>query len=377
MTHDPEVLRGSAAGRVNLLGEHTDYNLGLVLPTAIPQRTEVSLIRRDDRRVIASSATVDHGTPHEYELGSEQPGRGWLDYVQGVTQLLAARGFSLGGFTLDIDSQIPTGSGLSSSAALLIALFRVLQKAFALPISDLDRARFAQQVENDFVGAPVGILDPLACSMCAQGEALYIDTRTLTTESLALPAAIELVVIHSGISHTLAAAATHGADYRTRRAECEYVAAQLGASSLRELEELDEERLEDRVRAMSEPLRMRQACRMRHVFTENARVRAAVEILRRGAQDEADLRELGDLFARSHRSQRDDYEVSLPQIDRLVEIGADDRDIVPGAARLTGGGFGGSVVMLARRGTARAAAQRIVARYERETAQKATILVPQ
>jgi galactokinase len=373
-TDDLEALHGFATGRVNLLGEHTDYNLGLVLPTAIPQRTEVRVVRRLKRRVWASSANLEPAgaAPHEYELGHEQPGRGWLDYVQGVTQLLRARGFSLGGFTLHIDSQIPTGSGLSSSAALLVALLRALRQAFALPLSDFELARLAQQVENEFVGAPVGILDPLACSLCTPGTALYIDTRSLTTESLALPDALELVVIHSGISHTLAAAAAFGADYRTRRAECERAAAQLGVSSLRELEDQAPERLAALVLSLPAPLDRR----VRHVLSENARVRAAVDILRRAAQEEAELRTLGELFAGSHRSQRDDYEVSLPEIDRLVELGAADRDIVPGAARLTGGGFGGSVVMLARRGTARAAAQRIVARYAHDTAQKASILVP-
>lgn len=364
-----EVLRGVACGRVNLLGEHTDYNEGLVLPTAIPQRTEVALQLRSDRRVIAASSHIDNGAPQQYELGHERRGRGWLDYVQGVTQLLAARDFPISGFTLHIESQIPTGSGLSSSAALLIAILRVSRQAFALPLDDLDLARLAQQIENEFVGAPVGILDPLACSLCARDTALYIDTKTLTFESLPLPAAVELVVIHSGISHTLAAAASHGADYRTRRAECERAAALLGVKSLRELAEEDL----DRAASLPAPL----FARVRHVLTENARVRGAVEILRRGASREADLRELGALFAGSHRSQRDDYEVSIAEIDQLVEIGANDRDILPGAARLTGGGFGGSVVMLARRGFAHEAAQRITNEYEKKTEQQPTILVPQ
>jgi galactokinase len=364
---DSASVRGFATGRVNLLGEHTDYNQGLVLPTAIPQRTEVVLQPREDRRVSAQSA-IESSAAREYELGQEQRGRGWLDYVQGVTRVLSGRGHALSGFALRVQSQIPTGSGLSSSAALLIALLRALREAFALPLSDLALAQLAQQVENEFVGAPVGILDPLACSLCEAGRALFIDTRTLFIESLALPASIELVVIHSGISHTLAAAASHGADYRTRRGECERAAEQLGVPSLRELDEADL----CRVARLPAPL----PARVRHVITENARVREAVEILRRGAASEEDLHRLGALFAASHRSQREDYEVSLFEIDRLVEISAADLDIVPGAARLTGGGFGGSIVALARRGRARIAARRIADEYERATGQRATILVP-
>lgn len=367
MTNDkPQALQAFATGRVNLLGEHTDYNEGLVLPTAIPQRTEVALQLRDDRRVIAESTRA--GAAQEYELGVETRGRGWLDYVQGVTQLLAARGVALRGFTLHITSQIPTGSGLSSSAALLIALLRALRQLFALPLADLELARLAQQVENEFVGAPVGILDPMACSLCTGGTALFIDTRSLICEALPLPAAVELVVIHSGLSHALSAADAHGADYRTRRAECERAAALLGVKSLRDLDDVELQR----AATLPAPL----FARVRHVLSENARVRSAVEILRRGASQEADLRELGALFAGSHLSQRDDYEVSLPAIDRLVELGANDRDIIPGAARLTGGGFGGSVVLLARRGAARDAAQRIAREYEQRTGHTPTILVP-
>jgi galactokinase len=209
--------------------------------------------------------------------------------------------------------------------------------------------------------------------MCELGTALYIDTRSLKYEQLPLPRAIELIVIHSGVRHKNApsdAASEGGADYRTRRAECERAARELGVKSLRDLDthEMDLHR----ITALPPPLDRR----VRHVLTENERVRAAERLLRRPSLGEADLMQLGALFAASHRSQRDDYAVSIPEIDTLVEIGAADPDIINKGARLTGGGFGGSVVMLARAGTARAASQRIAGRYEEATGQRPVVLVP-
>lgn len=363
----------TAPGRVNLLGEHTDYNDGLVLPTAIPQRTRVELRFRDDRRVRAYSATMDPADeePHGYTLGDETRGRGWLDYVQGVTWALRARGLEARGFDLRVTSQIPAGSGLASSAALLVALLRGLRDGLALPLSDTELARLAQRVENDFVGAPVGILDPMSCGMCELGTALFLDTRTLVCEQLALPRAIELLVIHSGVKHRHADGSDESDNYRARRAECEKAARQLGVKTLRDLGGGEENLY--RVTALEPPLDLR----VRHVLTENERVRSAVRILRAGAQREEDLMALGALFAASHRSQRDDFAVSVPEVDLLVEIGASDPDIINRGARLTGGGFGGSVVMLARAGTARAAAARIANRYAQESGRTPAVLVPE
>lgn len=370
-----ESVLASAAGRVNLLGEHTDYNDGLVLPTAIPQHTRVSLRFCSDRLVRAFS-TLDgpERVAHEYILGQEARGRGWLDYVQGVTWLLASRGVSVPGFDLHIESQIPAGSGLSSSAALLVSLLRGLREALSLELSDIELARLAQTVENEFIGAPVGILDPMACALAETGIALFLDTRTLAYERLALPQAIELVVIHSGVRHHIAPAGERTgsqADYRTRRAECERAAKLLGVKSLRDL--VLDDATWARIRSLEPPLDRR----VRHVLTENARVEEAVRILRTGAAREEDWAGLGALFAASHRSQRDDYEVSVPQVDRLVEIGISDPAIINQGARLTGGGFGGSVVMLARTGAGRDAACRIATRYAAESGQSPTILVPE
>ena len=371
-----QAITAFAPGRVNLLGEHTDYNFGLVLPTTIPQRCEVKLQFREDARVMARSANLmqPDDPPLCYELGSEQRGRGWIDYVQGVTWALAVRGVKLCGFDVAIRSQVPAGSGLSSSAALLVALLRALRDGLDLELPDLELARLAQHVENQFVGAPVGILDPLACSLCERGQALFVDTQNLASESLPLPGEIELVVIHSGVSHRHAQRGEHDAphgDYRQRRAECEQAAKLLGVASLRELD------ADDVAQSRAMKLDAPYAARVRHVLQENQRVRQAAGILRSGAHEEADLRALGELFAASHRSQRDDYAVSVAAVDQLVAIGAADPGIIPGAARLTGGGFGGSVVMLGRRGSAQAAARRIAARYAAQSGNTPTVLVPE
>jgi galactokinase len=351
----PGVVVADAPGRVNLIGEHTDYHEGLVLPTVIPQRTRAELRVRDDRRIRVSSSAMDGGW-REYEAGREAPGRGWLDYVQGVTSSLARHGVEVAGFEARIDSTIPVGAGVSSSAALEVSLLRALRTLWNLPLDDLTLARIAQKAETDFVGAPVGIMDQVAASLGRDGEALFLDTRTLAIDRLPLPATIEVVVIDSGVPHTHA-----GGAYVTRRRESFEAAALLGVRMLRDLDTSALPRI-----AALPPILARRA---RHIVTENARVRAAADALRAG-----DAARLGSLFAASHASMRDDYETSTPEIDALVAIGERHGDIH--GARLTGGGFGGAVVMIARAGTGRAAAEAIVTAYSRATGRAASILVP-
>jgi galactokinase len=340
---------------VNLIGEHTDYHEGYVLPTVIPQRTRVRLQRRGDRRVRACSTALG-GTWEEYEIGAESPGRGWLDYVQGVTVMLARHGVALPGFDLSIESSVPVGAGVSSSAALEVSLLRGLRALAGFELDDVTLARIAQAAETGFVGAPVGIMDQIASSLGRDGEALFLDTRTLAVDRVPLPPAIEVVVIDSGVSHAHA-----GGEYVTRRRESFEAAALLGVEHLRDLDVAQLSRT-----AGLPPLLARRA---RHVVTENARVLAAVEALRAG-----DAPRLGALFAASHASMRDDYETSTPEIDALVELGAAHPDIF--GARLTGGGFGGSVVMLARAGRGRDAAARIRDAYRRQTGRDGVVLVP-
>jgi galactokinase len=351
----PEV-RARAPGRVNLIGEHTDYNGGFVLPMAIPQETEVLLARSAGAAVRASSAEMGGAGSERYAIGSEARGRGWLDYVMGVTDVLGREGHRLSGFDVAIRSRVPVGSGLSSSAALEVSLLRALREAFALPVDDLALALLAQRVETEFVGAPVGVMDQLASSLGDARSALFIDTRTLRYERVALPAAVEPLVIASGVSHSHA-----GGDYRVRRAECERAAALLGVPQLRDLPEAELARAD----ALPEPL----GRRVRHVVTENARVVRTVEALRA-----ADLERLRALLDASHASQRDLFDVSVPEIELLVALAREEPDAF--GARLTGGGFGGSIVALVRAGRGAAVGDRVARAYHERFRRQAAVLVP-
>jgi galactokinase len=349
----PDVV-AEARGRVNLIGEHTDYNGGFVLPTAIPQRTRVELRRRADDRVVLDSAQMP-GTV-EYQLGAEQPRRDWSDYVQGVTKYLAEAGHRLGGFEARVDSTVPIGSGLSSSAALEVSVMRALRDAFGLSLDPIAMAQIGRRAENDFVGAQTGVMDQMAASLADLGSALFLDTRSMAYELVPIPPGAELVVINSGVAHNHAKG-----DYNTRWRECQAAAKALGVEQLRDLTEADLPRIE----ALPDPL----GRRARHVLTEDARVLQAVEAMRAG-----DLARLGELFYASHASMRDDYEVSVAEIDLIVDHARNEPGVL--GARLTGGGFGGSVVMLVEAGRARQVAERIASRYAWESARTPTVLVP-
>lgn len=346
------MSHASAPGRVNLIGEHTDYNDGFVLPTPIPQRTTVELRLRNDQRVIVWSRELDESA--EYQLGEEHRRGSWIDYVMGCTFAVRQAGHAVGGVELRIASDVPVGSGLSSSAALEIAVLRALRTAFSLPIDDVALALMGQRAEVELVGAPVGAMDQLASSLGKLGQALFIDIQSLDVRLVPLPDA-DLLVVSSGLLHQNATG-----DYRTRRDECHEATRLLGIRSLRELSEDDLAR----IATLPSPIDRR----ARHVITENARVLDTVSAIGCG-----DLEGVGALFAASHRSMRDDYEVSIPAIDELVAIADADPDVY--GARLTGGGFGGSIVGFAQTGTGSAAAKRIAARYQTSTNHSPRILV--
>ncbi|MBI2392077.1 MAG: galactokinase [Deltaproteobacteria bacterium] len=349
----PREVVADAPGRVNLLGEHTDYNDGFVLPMAIPQRTRVTLVLRDDRWVSVHSAQMND-EERSYQLGGERRQGAFVDYVQGVTAMFAEDGHALAGFDLSITSEVPIGGGLSSSAALMVAVARAIRAAFEIDLDDLAIAKLAHRAETGFVGAPVGLLDPIACSLADERHALFVDTRSLALEKVALPESVELVIVDSGIAHDHATG-----DYRVRRAECTRAAELLSVRALRDV--ADPAALD----ALPDPLR----ARARHVLSENARVHEGVAAMRRG-----DVARLGQLFLASHASMRDDFAVSTPDVDALVELAAADPAIL--GARLTGGGFGGAIVALARVGEARAAGERVVEQYRRKTGRPGRLLVP-
>jgi galactokinase len=348
---DPEVRTG-APGRANLIGEHTDYSGGFVLPLTIPQQTHVELRRRPDD--VARVYSVQVGREASYRVGAEAPRHDWLDYVQGVTAV--ARPRVLSGFDARVDSDVPLGSGLSSSAALEVSMLRALRAAFGWDLDDVGLALLGQRAEVEFVGAPVGVMDQMASSLGEPKSALFIDTQSLRTEQVPLPPGLGIAVVHSGIAHDHASG-----EYRDRRRESEEATLALGVSSLRALTMDDLRRIEQ----LPSPLERR----ARHVVTENARVLEAVEALRTGA-----LERIGALLAASHRSLRDDYQVSVPDLDRLVALAAE----APGVfgARLTGGGFGGAIVVAARPDGLRASMERVAERYRLQTGRTATVLVP-
>ena len=344
-----------APGRVNLIGEHTDYNGGFVLPIAIPQRTRVELARRDDRMVRVASAEVAGGV-RTYRLDDERRAGDWLDYVRGCTAVLAADGHRIGGFDARIASDVPIGSGVSSSAALEVAMLRALRAAFDLSLDDVAIARLGQRVENEFVGARVGLMDQMAASLADEHTALFIDMRTVTYERVPLPAHAAIAAVDSGIAHAHATGA-----YNTRREECEEAARRLGVAELRDVG------VDDAARIASLPPPLDRLAR--HVVTENARVLAAVAALRADAPAE-----VGRLMNASHASLRDDYEVSIPAIDLLVAIAQEQAGVW--GARMTGGGFGGAIVMLTERRAAAEIAARVAGRYRERSGEQASVLVP-
>ena len=353
----PPDVTAEARGRVNLIGEHTDYNGGYVLPSPIPQAATAAVRRGTGPRVRAWSRELSEpGAALEYTIGGEETGRGWLDYVQGVTVALARAGYQVDGFDLWLASDVPLGSGLSSSAALEVSLLRALRQLFSLDVGDMKLAAIGRAVETDFVGVPIGIMDQMAASLAQPGQALLVDTRTLETTPVSLPGDVELTVINSGVAHNHALG-----DYRTRRAECERAAALLGVAELRDVGVADLPRVSE----LPAPLDRR----ARHVITENQRVIDAVAAARRG-----DSPTLGALFTASHMSQRDDYQCSAPEVDFLVDLALDD-DAVLGA-RLTGGGFGGSIVALVRKGSAAEVAARIADRFADARGYRPAVLIP-
>jgi galactokinase len=350
----PDVV-ASAPGRVNLIGEHVDYNGGDVLPTVLPQRTTVALARRPDATARVHTTLGDRAA--EFRIGEERATGGWTDYVQATTWGLARAGHPIGGFDATIDSTLPPGSGLSSSAALMVAFLRALRDAHGCALDDGALARLAHSAEADFVGAPVGPMDQMVVALGLPGTALFLHTRTLAWERVPLPPSADLVVLDSGVRHALAA----GGGYAERRAECARAAKLLGTPDLCALGPADLRRIVTLPRPLDR--------RARHVVTEHARVARAVAAMR---ADHVDT--LGRLFFESHVSQRDDYEVSVPEVDRLVEIARRDADVL--GARLTGGGFGGAVVILAAHGRGSGVAARVATAYARATGGAASIVLP-
>jgi galactokinase len=342
----PEV-NASAPGRVNLLGEHTDYNDGFMLPVATPQRTTVAMSRSSDDHFYFYSSTLDSSVTFSGD-GSAPAGFG--SYIEGCLRLVEADGIEVPPVRVYVSTELPVGSGLSSSAALELATLRALRLLLGFDLDDVRLAQLGQRAEIEFARVNCGIMDQMASSLADQRHMLFIDARTLEHRLIRLPPDTALIVIDSGVARKLAAS-----KYNERRAECEAAARRLGVKALRDVAD------PGAVETLPEPLRQR----ARHVVHENLRVLEAAA----GVDGER----FGELMNASHESLRDDYEVSIPELDLLVAA----LRAAPGVlgARLTGAGFGGACVALCRAGQARAAAEAALAAYNQKGRQ-GRILIP-
>ncbi|WP_246186722.1 galactokinase [Microlunatus speluncae] len=327
-----------APGRVNLIGEHTDYNDGFVMPFALDQRVTLAARPRPDS--VWSVTSVNTGRTEVFDADELQPGMaGWQAYIAGVVWALRESGHDVGGADLTLGSDVPLGSGLSSSAALECAALTALVDLNELTIEPLQRAILARKAENEFVGAPTGLMDQAASTLCVEGHALFFDCRDHAIRQVPLAdPALEILVLNTNTPH-----AHVDGEYAARRASCEEAARLLGVPALRDVTDLDAA-----LAKLDDDLLRR---RVRHVVTEDARVLEAVAVLEQGR-----LADLGPLLDASHVSMRDDFEITVPTIDLAVETA---REAGALGARMTGGGFGGCIIALVPTGTADAVAGRI------------------
>lgn len=319
-----------APGRVNLIGEHTDYNDGFVLPCAINYQTIVAAAKREDTLVRVVS--VDYGNAiDEFDISQEivfQPNQMWANYIRGVVKSLLSRGYQFTGADIVVSGNVPQGAGLSSSAALEVVIGQTFKVLFNLEISQTEIALNGQQAENEFVGCNCGIMDQMISAEGRENHAMLLDCRSLETEAVPMPEDIAVVIINSNKKRGLV-----DSEYNTRRKQCEEAARTFGVAALRDvtIEQFDEK--------VSE-LDYMVAKRARHVITENDRTIKAAQALRAH-----DIKRMGELMAESHASMRDDFEITVKEIDTLVEI-VKDTIGDQGGVRMTGGGFGGCVVAL-------------------------------
>jgi len=326
----PATHRVQAPGRVNLIGEHTDYNDGFVLPCAINYRTLISCAKREDNQVRVIAADY-HNQQDIFSLDKPivpHPSLPWANYVRGVIKHLQALGHHFHGADLVISGDVPQGAGLSSSASLEVALGKAFQVLYQLPLDGRQIALNGQAAENQFVGCNCGIMDQLISALGEKDNALLIDCRSLDTHPVPLPPGAAVVIINSNFRRTLV-----GSEYNTRRAQCEAGARFFGKKALRDVDLATFE-------ARQQQLDPVVARRVRHIVTENQRTLEAADALASG-----DLIRMGQLMAESHASMRDDFEITVPQIDTLVNI-VKSTIGEHGGVRMTGGGFGGCVVAL-------------------------------
>jgi len=326
----PQLFR--APGRVNIIGGHTDYNEGFVLPTTTGLYTWIAIAPRTDRTLRVFSCKFDSMEDFDLDQIKRLDHDQWCEYVKGVASVLEDAGYALRGADLVVDGDIPLGGGLSSSASLETVLAFALLDCAGIAIDRGELAQLCQRAEADFVGVRCGIMDQYVISCCSNDRAMMLDCRSLEFQSVALPADARFLVVDTGVSHRLPVG-----EYNSRREECEKAVALLASeiSQLGTLRDLDLAQLEDKKKLLDD----RHYRRCRHIVSEIQRVKDAYSALQRG-----DVRHLGELISASHASLRDDYEISCAELDALVEIMNACPEVY--GSRLVGGGFGGCAVCL-------------------------------
>ena len=358
--HDAEAA-AFAPGRVNLIGEHTDYNEGFVLPAAVDRGVALA-----GRRVSGDTFTL-----HAIDLGQScafprvpmqrDPSHPWADYFKGVVWALHNRGIEVPACEAAITGDVPQGAGLSSSAAYEVATVLLMRALAGFDLSSLEIAKLAREAENGFVGVACGIMDQMASTFGEEGKALLLDCRSLAREMVKLPPGLKVVVVNSGVRHSLGSS-----EYNKRRAECEEGVRIMSSSlpNVRALRDVSLEELAGLLPALPHVVGMR----CRHVVSENARVGQALTAMRAG-----DTSRLKTLMAASHASLRDDYQVSCPELDVLVDLALP----LPccRGARLTGAGFGGCTVNLVEAGAVEVFSRSIVEGYRLRSGREAQIYV--
>jgi galactokinase len=320
----PEQATDSAPGRVNLMGEHTDYNQGFVLPTILPDRTTVRLAIATDNDEQLDAFSAHYQERIRCSFAAQFTGH-WINYILACIQQLCKRGITVPNLKLFVESTVPIGAGVASSAALEVAVLKAMRTLLKLNLTELEIAAIAQQAESEGVGMPCGIMDQMVASLGQPHQAFFLDTQDLSFEQIPLPANYRFAVVHSGKTHALVEGS-----YKQRRQECERTAALLNVSSLREI---DFSRLES-----SKHLPETLWKRAKHVVTENQRVLDSVAALRANR-----IVDFGALMNASHLSQKQDFAVTIPETDDLWEVALKYGAI---GARQTGGGFGGAIVAL-------------------------------
>jgi galactokinase len=357
---EPRVFR--APGRVNLIGEHTDYNGGFVLPMAIEHETLVAAALRDDRKIRVRSINIDEAAEIDLDAPEQKLRGSWLDFIEGVVRILERQNVRFSGADLLIYSNVPTGAGLSSSAALEISVGLAMTEISGYTIDRVKLALAGQAAEHEFVGAKVGIMDQYISALGKKEHALLIDCRSLEARQVPLNTEKAAIVIcNTNVSHELSSS-----EYNTRRAECEEGVRilQQFMPEITQLRDVSVEKIEKYQSHLPEIIRKR----CRHVVTENERTLKAVAALEKN-----DLKEFGRLMWLSHESLRDDYEVSCRELDLLVEIASKSEGVL--GARMTGGGFGGSTVNLVLRENLAEFTERVSSEYKNQTQINADIYV--